>query len=157
MQDSLGLLVQAPGTVCSVVHWRLEGKSHHIACKLYYYRHYSRFRNYLYACMVARAVKLRHILPQETNGFLCYKSVNLFSDFTIITQVATNQSWMFQHGFSVPFPTPYEDYEFNRVMLRHAITSKPVRSSAIHRTSRSDNYPIYLLNFIITQVATNKF
>ena len=38
--------------------------------------------------MVARTVKLRPILPQETNGLLCYKvdatSVNLFSDFTIM-------------------------------------------------------------------------
>ena len=47
---------------------------------------YSRFRNYLYTRMVARTVKLRPILPQETNS-LCYKidttSVNLFLDFTI--------------------------------------------------------------------------
>ena len=33
-------------------------------------------------------------LPQETNGFLCYKdgttSVNLFSDFTITLKIAKN-------------------------------------------------------------------
>ena len=40
---------------------------------------YSRFRNYLYTRMVARAVKLRHILPQA-NGFLCYENETLIKE-----------------------------------------------------------------------------
>ena len=33
-------------------------------------------------------------------------------------------------------------------MLRRVITSRSVRSSAIHRTLRNNNYPSYLLNLM---------